>query len=80
MPLRIYKHVCPVHLDGIPSTDDSRHVLQTMYQALPGKLTLWQHYSNKNGNNNNNNNNVNNNNSSNDNNNNNKIAFQLMMS
>ncbi len=37
------KHVCPVHLVSVPSTGYSRHVLKTLYKALPGKLTFRQH-------------------------------------
>ncbi len=39
----MYKHVCPVQLVTVPSTGYLRHVLKTLYSALPGKLNLWQH-------------------------------------
>ncbi len=36
----MYKHVCPVQVVTVPSTGYLRHVLKTLYSALPGKLNL----------------------------------------
>ena len=41
--LRMHKHVCPVHLVGIPSTGHLRHASKTLYEALHGMLTLREH-------------------------------------